>query len=84
LQARIEEDNEMLTNLAKHATPGEVDAEARVLIERGFEALDQLPAVDYSGLTLEQARESLYRTVLEADAAGAARCARVRAAAGLA
>src|SRR5262249_17138066 len=56
---------------------------ARVMIECDFEALDQLPAVDYSGLTLEQARESLYRTVLEADAVGAAVHARVRAGAGL-
>src|SRR5262249_50203473 len=40
--------------------------------------------VDYSGLTLEQAREALYRTVLEADAAREARRAQYRAAAGLA
>jgi hypothetical protein len=32
-----------------------------------------------AGLTLEQARESLYRTVLEADASAAARHARYRA-----
>ena len=73
---RSEESNEVLRNLEKHATPEEVRAAARVLTKRVFEALDQLPAVDYSGLTLEQARESLYRTVLEADVARAARRAR--------
>ena len=60
--------DEVLRDMAKHATPDEVHVEARVMSQRDFEALDQLPAVDYSGLTLEQARESLYRTVLESHA----------------
>jgi hypothetical protein len=79
-EARTEERHEVLRNMAKHATPDEVNAAARVLAERVFMALDKLPAVDYSGLTLEHARESLYRTVLEADASRAARGARYRAA----
>jgi hypothetical protein len=77
-QARTEESAGVLRNMAKHATPDEVDAAARLLGERDFEALDQLPAVDYRGLTLEHACESLYRTVLEADAAAAARRVRAR------
>src|SRR5262249_9421354 len=76
LEASTIQGKVVLMKMAKHATPDEYHAAARALTERDFEALHRLPAVDYSGLPLEQARESLYRIVLGAAAAGPARRAR--------
>jgi hypothetical protein len=50
---------------ARNPTPDEREAEVLALSERSEEVVRSLPAVDYSGLTPEQAREALYRAFVE-------------------
>jgi hypothetical protein len=79
LSASTEEINEKCMKLGVTLTPEEVRDRARVMAAQSIEALMNVPSVDYSELTIEQAREALYRTIVEADAAGAARRVRIRA-----
>jgi hypothetical protein len=74
-----EEHNETRRKLGPPRTPEELQARAQANSREWLEALKNVPGVDYSDLTVNQAREALYRAVLEADAAWQTRYARNRA-----
>ena len=50
---------------ARNPTPDEREAEWLALDKRSEEVVRNLPAIDYSGLTPEHAREALYRSFVE-------------------